>query len=147
MAELRTDRTDRIDPRGPDTDAGPLARRPSTPELIDSERSRAGHKDHIGHVDTADWRDQHLVPHADEEPPAAAAYGLAGHDTSEPVPEADLLEQHRALDPTPIDPEPTPPGREHPAGSVDEADWWEQQIPVPSVDDDYPHDPIETQGP
>jgi hypothetical protein len=26
---------------------------------------------------------------------------------------------------------------------VDEADLWEQQLPVPSADDDYPHDRFE----
>jgi len=61
-------------------------------------------------------------------------------DPSEQIPEADLLEQQ------------TPPGPpltdddhalvDRPDGAdplVDVADRWEQLLPVPSADDDYPH--------
>ena len=64
-----------------------------------------------------------------------------GIDPSEQIPEADLLEQQTPFDPTPLtDAEPllhTAPA----AAPVDEADHWEQQQPILSAEDDYPHDP------
>lgn len=73
-------------------------------------------------------------------------------DASEPVPEADRLEQL-----TPVDPEADPGfasptggptstvgwSGEEPSGPVDEADWLEQQLTVPAAegdDEDYPPD-------
>lgn len=64
-------------------------------------------------------------------------------DPSEQIPEADLLEQQVPLDPSLSDDEHGAAERVHGAASaepVDHADRWEQQLPVPSADDDYPHD-------
>lgn len=63
-------------------------------------------------------------------------------DPSEQIPEADLLEQQAPLDPTLIDDDHGSVDRVGAAASaepVDEADRWEQQLPMPS-DDEYPHD-------
>jgi hypothetical protein len=36
-------------------------------------------------------------------------------------------------------------GQEAPTEPVDEADRWEQQVPVPVAEDDYPHDRFEAE--
>jgi hypothetical protein len=65
-------------------------------------------------------------------------------DPSEQIPEADLLDQQAPLDPSPLtDAEPTPALLAPAAASVDEADRWAQQLPVPLAEDDYPHDRVE----
>lgn len=58
------------------------------------------------------------------------------------IPEADLLEQQAPLDPRLIDDDHGPIDRVGTAASVepvDEADRWEQQLQVPSDDEEYPH--------
>jgi hypothetical protein len=69
--------------------------------------------------------------------------GEDGVDPSEQTPEADLLEQQAPLDPPLTDAEHNWAGHEAPLEPVDEADRWEQQMPVPGAEDDYPHDLLE----
>jgi hypothetical protein len=64
-------------------------------------------------------------------------------DPSDQIPEADLLEQQAPLDPPLTDDEPGSVDRAASVEPVDEADRWEQQLPVPSAEDDYPHDRFE----
>ena len=64
-------------------------------------------------------------------------------DPSEQIPEADLLEQQAPLDPALKDDEPGLLDRTASVEPADEADRWEQQLPVPSAEDDYPHDRFE----
>ncbi len=67
-------------------------------------------------------------------------------DPSEQIPEADLLEQQAPLDPTLTHNHDGNDGRAErgedtaAAWFVDEADRWEQQLTMPSADDEYPHD-------
>ena len=64
-------------------------------------------------------------------------------DPSEQIPEADHLEQQVPLDPALSEDERGSVDRVVGAASaepVDDADRWEQQLPVPSADVDYPHD-------
>ena len=61
-------------------------------------------------------------------------------DPSEQIPEADLLEQHAALDPPLTDPETHTGESRSTLEPADEADRWEQQISVPGAEDDYPHE-------
>jgi hypothetical protein len=65
-------------------------------------------------------------------------------DPSEQIPEADLLEQQTSVDPPLTDGEYASAGRVDAVTSaelVDEADRWEQQLPVPAAEDEeYPHD-------
>ena len=61
-------------------------------------------------------------------------------DPSEQTPEADLLEQQAPLDPPVTAAEDNWAGHEAPLEPVDEADRWEQHVPVPAAEDDYPHD-------
>ena len=61
-------------------------------------------------------------------------------DPSEPIPEADLLEQQVPIEPSLTDDEPIQVASEAPIEPVDEADRWEQQVPVSTTDCDYPHD-------
>jgi len=64
-------------------------------------------------------------------------------DPSEQTPEADLLEQQAPLDPPVTDAAHNWAGHEAPLQPVDEADRWEQHVPVPGAEDDYPHDRFE----
>ena len=64
-------------------------------------------------------------------------------EPSEHTPEADLLEQQAPLDPPLTDDEQVVVPRQTPVEPVDEADRWEQQVPVPAAEDDYPHDRFE----
>ena len=64
-------------------------------------------------------------------------------DPSEQIPEADLLEQQAPLDAPLTDEEQGSVDRTALGEPVDEADRWEQQLPVPSAQDDYPHDRFE----
>lgn len=63
-------------------------------------------------------------------------------DPAGQVPEADLLEQQAPIDPA-LSGEPPSAHRDAPTKPVEEADRWEQQLPVPTPDDDYPHDRAE----
>jgi len=58
---------------------------------------------------------------------------------SGPVPEADLLEQQTPLVPAATDEEEPEDIPDAPTEPVDEADWSEQRIAVPTPDDSYPH--------
>jgi hypothetical protein len=70
-------------------------------------------------------------------------------DPSEQLPEADVAEQQARLDPRLSDDEPgsldgaASVEPVEPVEPVDEADRWEQQLPVPSAEDDYPNDRFE----
>lgn len=74
---------------------------------------------------------------------AAERTGQGRIDPSEQIPEADLLEQQAALDSPLTDEDDGAVGRaDDGAVEADEADRWEQQLPVSSADDEYPyHDP------
>jgi hypothetical protein len=61
-------------------------------------------------------------------------------DPSEQIPEADLLGQRAPLDSALIDDEHGSVDRATPVEPADEADRWEQQLPVAAAEDDYPHD-------
>jgi hypothetical protein len=69
------------------------------------------------------------------------------HGAGEPVPEADMLEQLTPVDPA-VDPVDTPAAggptwaASRPNRPVDEADWLEQQLTVPAIEEaeDYPPD-------
>ena len=67
-------------------------------------------------------------------------------DPSEQIPEADLLEQQVPLDPPLTDDEQVWVPGDTPVEPVDEADRWEQHMPVPAAEDDYPHDRLEAGG-
>ena len=63
-------------------------------------------------------------------------------DPSEQIPEADLLEQQTPLDPSLTDDDHGLIDRADSAAAavfVDDADRWEQQLAVPSPEDEYPH--------
>ena len=62
-------------------------------------------------------------------------------DPSEQIPEADLLEQQIPLTSPLIDDDGSVEGHDAAASAepVDDADRWEQYLPVPSADDEYPH--------
>jgi hypothetical protein len=64
-------------------------------------------------------------------------------DPSDQIPEADFLEQQAPLDPPLTDDEQHWVSRDTAIDPADEADRWEQQLPVPSAEDDYPHDRFE----
>lgn len=63
-------------------------------------------------------------------------------DPNGQIPEADLLDQQAPLDPRLIDDDHSPVdpvGTEASVEPADEADRWEQQLPVPSDGEEYPH--------
>jgi hypothetical protein len=68
-------------------------------------------------------------------------------DPSRQIPEADLLDQQAPFDPRLTEDEPIRADRETAVEPVDQADRWEQHIPVPTGEDDYPHDSFDARWP
>ena len=87
----------------------------------------------------ADERNSEWLPTT----PIKPARSRPGIDPGEQIPEADLLEQQTPLDPTLIDDPPALAEVVDRAASADPSTRptaGEQQLPVPSADDDYPYD-------
>jgi hypothetical protein len=60
-------------------------------------------------------------------------------DPADQIPQADLLDQQAPLNPPLSHDQPGSVNHAASVEPVDEADRCEQQLPVPSADDDYPH--------
>jgi hypothetical protein len=71
-------------------------------------------------------------------PPGQIAPGIDAE-----LPEADVLDQQRGIDPEPLTHLPVRLDPAEPGQAATEADWLDQQAPVPSGDEeDYPRDSL-----